>query len=124
MMLTNTRTDPANQQLGRISVLFAAVLVTAWVSAMALTFSPIGFPGSQTVVRDVDSSNRLAVSAEVHASAGTPVTTAPRGVALNAVADLSAFTVQTPLSLDHSVLNNPDILPAVNPAPMAVAAYE
>ncbi|MEI8159062.1 MAG: hypothetical protein WCH60_19565 [Burkholderiales bacterium] len=73
-MLTNTRKELAGPQHGRISVVLATALVTVGVGAMALTFTPTGFP--------------------------------PK------------------VALDHSVLDNPDLLPASNPAPLAVAAYD
>jgi hypothetical protein len=91
MMIANTPQDLTGQQRGRISVVLTMVLVTVCVGAMALTFTPAGFPPTAAP------------------SSLTAVTAAPKVL---------------PLSLDHSVLNNPDLLPAPNPAPMAVAAYD
>ena len=34
------------------------------------------------------------------------------------------FVQQEPFSIDHSILNNPNLLPEPNPSPMAIAAYD
>ena len=130
MMHTSSRKESAGQQHGRISVVLATVLVTVGVGAMALTFTPAGFPpkvapSSLTAVSGIDmSSTGYAVTGEVDVSAGDSVTSAAKVLPQRAVTDMSPFVAQEPLSLDHSVLNNPDLLPAPNPAPMAVAAYD
>jgi len=130
MMIANTRKEPTGQQRGRISVVIATVLVTVGVGAMALTFTPTGFPpkvspGSLTAVSGIDvSSHGYAVTGEIDVSAGGAVSTARTISPQKTVTDVSPFVVQESLSLDHSVLNNPDLLPEPNPAPMAVAAYD
>lgn len=130
MMLTNSRKESAGQQHGRISVVLATVLVTVGVGAMALTFTPAGFPpkvapSSLTAVTGIELPGQgYAVTGEIDVSAGAPVATATGGMAQKTVADVSPFVAQEPLSLDHSVLNNPDLLPAPNPAPTAIAAYD
>jgi hypothetical protein len=106
------------------------MLVTAAVGAMTLTFTPEGFPpkvtpSSLTAVPGIGLPVQgYAVTGEIDVSASAPATNAPHGAAQHAVADVSPFVAQEPLSLDHSVLNNTDLLPAPNPAPMAVAAYD
>jgi hypothetical protein len=106
MMLAHTPQDPTGQQRGRISVVLTMVLVTVCVGALALTFTPAGF------------------STAAAPSSLTAVTAAPKVMPLKTVTGASPFVAQEPLSLDHSVLNNPDLLPAPNPAPMAIAAYD
>jgi hypothetical protein len=39
-------------------------------------------------------------------------------------ASFEPLQMQEANPLDHSVLNNPDILPAPNPAPLSIAAYD
>ena len=129
MMLTNSRNEPSSQR-GRLSIALATVLVTVGVGAMALTFTPAGFPpkvapSSLAAVSGIDLPGQgYSVTGEIDVSAVAPVTPAIGGMAQKTVADMSPFVAQEPLSLDHSVLNNPDLLPAPNPAPMAVAAYD
>jgi hypothetical protein len=38
--------------------------------------------------------------------------------------ELSQFIPQEPDQIDHSVLADPDLIPAANPAPMEIAAYD
>jgi hypothetical protein len=42
----------------------------------------------------------------------------------NVSAESNRFVQQEPDHIDHPVLNDPDLLPAPNPAPMAIAAYD
>jgi hypothetical protein len=105
-------------------------LVTVGVGAMALTFTPAGFPtkvapSSLTTVTGIYLTGQgYAVTGEIDVSAGPSATTAPHGAARQAVTDVSSFVAQEPLSLDHLVLNNPDLLPAPKPVPMAVTAND
>lgn len=129
MILTNSRNEPSSQR-GRLSIALATLLVTVGVGAMALTFTPAGFkakvpPSSLTAVTGIDlNGHSYAVTGEIDVSSGASAATASSGATQYAVTDLGAFVTQKPLVLDHSVLNNPDLLPAPNPAPMAVAAYD
>ena len=130
MMVANTSTEPVGQQRGRVSVVLAAVLVTAGISTMALTFTPTGSPpkvsqSSQAAVNGFDAaSNGYSVTGEIDVSKAPPLTTAAPVLARMALTDLNPFVAQEPLSLGQYVLTNQDRLPAPNPASMAVVGYE
>ena len=130
MMLTTLRKESAGQQHGRISVVLAAVLVTAGVGAMALTFTPAGFPpkvapSSLTAVSGYDFNGAgYSPTGEVDVSAVVPAKPGANVAQRMPAADLSAFVAQETVSLDHSSLNDPKLLPAENPAPKAIAAYD
>jgi hypothetical protein len=85
--------------------------------AMALTFAPAGFS-------PIVSPGVLTAITGINVSAGKAVAAAPKISPQEAATEGRHFVAQAPLSLDHSVLNNPDLLPTPNPAPMAVAAYD
>ena len=129
-MVANTSTEPVGQQRGRVSVVLAAVLVTAGISTMALTFAPTGSPpkvsqSSQAAVNGFDAaSNGYSVTGEIDVSTAPPLTSAPPVLARMELTDLNPFVAQEPLSLGQYVLNNPDRLSVPNHASMAVVAYE
>lgn len=118
-MLTHTRKMHSVQR-GRLSVALISVLITGGVGAMALTFTPTKLPTKENASSMVTSnefdvrSYGFAVTGEVDLS----------GAAHKSGADGRPASSQEPLYLDHSVLNNPDIISAPNPAPMAIGAYD
>ena len=120
----------ASVQRGRISVVLAAVLVTAAVGSMGLTLSPVASqhkpsPSSLTAISGYDFAIAgYSSTGEVDVSAAVPGTPKAPLAQRKTAADLSAFVAQEPLSLDHSSLNDPKLVPAENPAPMAVASYD
>jgi len=120
----------ASVQRGRISVVLAAVLVTTAVGSMGLTLSPVASqhkpsPSSLTAISGYDFAIAgYSSTGEVDVSAAVPGTPKAPLAQRTTAADLSAFVAQEPLSLDHSSLNDPKLVPAENPAPMAVASYD
>jgi hypothetical protein len=118
-------------QRGSASHVIAGLMAVTVVSAMALTFTPL----SSTQTRSQTShgptgraevpSIGTAATGEVDISYLTPgPTDTAAGAYRRTEPDMSAFVTQVPLRIDHSVLNDPNTLPAQNPAPMAVAAYD
>ena len=117
-MFANNRRVPAGRPCGRTSVTVVTMLVLVSVATMVVALTLPGFPSK------VLSHSLTAGSEEIEVAEGAPATVSLRGDARGTTDDINLFVNQQVLSLDHSVLNNPDILPAPNPAPMSVAAYE
>lgn len=116
-------------QTGQVPASLAALLVSAAVTAMALTFTPTHAPAKPYATALLAASpaepNRpaYAVTGEVDASWPTYVGT--QEITTRETGGSNAWgALPTAQKLDHSVLNNPQLPAGGDEAPLSIAAYD